>query len=98
MNFIIWIKEILKISPYAKRRLTAYSFGKHDVKFELRLHCHPTSKNRCSFLYHQRGNLHDTRVSHFLTFGMLDTSHIVTPFTALWSYNVAKTVIMLPAV
>ena len=37
-------------------------------------------------------------VCHVLTFGMMDTSHIVTPFNALWSQNVAKTVIMLPTV
>ena len=36
------------------------------------------------------------RVNHVLTFGMLDTSRIVTPFNALWSHNVAKIVIMLP--
>jgi hypothetical protein len=26
---------------------------------------------------------------HVLTFGMLDTSHLVTPYNALWSHNVA---------
>ena len=37
-------------------------------------------------------------VSYVLPFGMLDTSHIVTPVNALWSHNVDKTVIMLPTV
>jgi hypothetical protein len=36
--------------------------------------------------------------SHLLTFGMLDTSCVITPFNALWSHNFAKTVIMLPTV
>jgi hypothetical protein len=26
---------------------------------------------------------------HVLKFGMLDASHLVTPFNALWSHNVA---------
>ena len=35
-------------------------------------------------------------MSHVLTFGMLDTSRIFTPFSVMWSHNFAKTVIMLP--
>jgi len=31
----------------------------------------------------------DVRLKHVLVFGMLDTSHLVTPFNALWSHNVA---------
>jgi hypothetical protein len=46
----------------------------------------------------KRKSTNDIRVSHVLTFGMLDTSLIVTLFNAPWSHNVAKTVIMLPAV
>jgi len=45
----------------------------------------------------KRKSTNDINVIHVLTFVMLDTSHIVTPFNALWSHNVAKTVIMLLA-
>jgi hypothetical protein len=46
----------------------------------------------------KRKSTNEVRVSHVLTFGMPDTSLIATPFDALRSHNVAKTVIMLPTV
>jgi hypothetical protein len=46
----------------------------------------------------KRKSANDVRVSYVLTFDMPDTSRIVTPFNALWSQNVAKTVITIPTV
>jgi len=46
----------------------------------------------------KRKSTNDITVSHVVPFGMLDTSHIVTPVNALWSHSVVKTVIMLPTV
>ena len=50
------------------------------------------------FVSTKKKSTNDIRVSHVLTFVMLDTYRIVTPFNALLSHNVAKTVIMLPTV
>jgi len=50
------------------------------------------------FVSKKRKSTDDIRMSHGLIFGMLDTSRNFTPFNALWSQNVAKTVIMLPPV
>ena len=52
----------------------------------------------CPFSNENIYSTNDIRVSHSLTFVMLDTSRIVTPFNALWSHSVTKTVIMLPTV
>ena len=46
----------------------------------------------------KRKSTNEVRVSHALTFGMLDTPITATPFNALRSHNVATTVIMLPPV
>jgi hypothetical protein len=100
MDFINWLKEILKIPPSQPSRLTAYCFGKQDFKFVCSVYIKPSHFQKPMFfsLSTKRESTNDIRVGHVLTFGMLDTSRIVTPFNALWSHSVAKTVIMLRTV
>ena len=79
--------------------LTAYAFGKYDVKFVCSGYIKSSHFQKPMFfcVSTKRKSTNDIIVSHVLTFVMLDTSHIVTPYNALWSHNVTKTVIMLPA-
>jgi len=100
MDFINWLKESLKIFTYHKKGLTAYCFGKHDVKFVRSGYTKSPHFENLVFLSvsTKRITTNDIRLIRDLTFVMLDTSRIVTSFNALWSHNVAKTVIMLPTV
>ena len=93
-------QEILKIPRTQISKLTAFSFTKHDVKFVCSGYIKPSHFQKPIFfsVSKKRKCTNDIEESRVLTFGMLDTSRIVTPFNALWSHNVAKTVIMLPAV
>ena len=84
------ISTIINVQRLANRRTT--EILSHNMMWKLTDEVTvilPNSTQGCYFYYKHRKSAYNLRQPYVLLSVMLDTSQVVTPFSPLWSHNVA---------